>query len=86
MNLIDLQYDIETKVLHTVFIPIMAVWDESKLLRSFLILRSHNTRHKSLKQTPFLSNFLEKSLGLLVTQVFSLKCPFSLPNVEPRVF
>ena len=79
MNLIDLQYDIETKVLHTVFIPIMAVWDESNLL-------IHNTRHKSLKQTPFLSNFLEKSLGLLVTQVFSPKCPFSLPNVEPRVF
>ena len=45
-----------------------------------------NTRHKSLKQTPFLSNFLEKSWHFYFTLFSSPKCAFSLPNVEPRVF
>ena len=47
---------------------------------------SYNTRHKSLKLTPFLVNFLENSWDLLITLFFSVKYAFSLPNVEPRVF
>ena len=46
----------------------------------------YNTRHKSLKQTPFLSNFLEQSWDFYFTLFSPLKCAFSLPNVEPRVF
>ena len=48
--------------------------------------RASNTRHKSLKQTLFLSNFLEKSWDLYFTLFSPLKCAFSLPNVEPHVF
>ena len=47
---------------------------------------SYNTRHKSLKQTLFLSNFLENSWDLYFTLFFSLTCAFSLPNVEPAYF
>ena len=47
---------------------------------------TYNTRHKSLKQTPFLSNFLEKSWDFYFTLFSPPKCAFSLPNVEPRVF
>ena len=48
--------------------------------------RASNTRHKSLKQTLFLSDFLEKSWDLYFTLFSPLKCAFSLPNVEPHVF
>ena len=44
--------------------------------------RASNTRHKSLKQTLFLSDFLD----LYFTLFSPLKCAFSLPNVEPHVF
>ena len=47
---------------------------------------TYNPRQKSLKQTPLLLNFLEKSWDLLLTNLFSLWCALSLPNVEPRVF
>ena len=39
-----------------------------------------------LKQTPFLLNFLENFLHLLFSPLFSVKCPLSFRNVEPRVF
>ena len=39
-----------------------------------------NTRHKSLKQTPFLLNFLENFLHLLFAPLFSVKCTPPLPQ------
>ena len=47
---------------------------------------NYNPRQKSLKQTPLVLNFLENSWDLLLTNLFSLYCALSLPNVEPRVF
>ena len=58
----------------------------SKTTTKVCYRRASNTRHKSLKQTLFLSNFLEKSWDLYFTLFSPLKCAFSLPNVEPHVF
>ena len=45
------------------------------------VKRSDNTRYKTLKQTPFLLNFLENFLQTLFTPVFS-NVPVSFPNVK----
>ena len=47
---------------------------------------TYNTRHKSLKQTPFDPNFLENFLHPLFALLFSLKCGPFFPNVELHVF
>ena len=41
---------------------------------------TYNTRHKSLKQTPFVLNFLEHFLHSLFALLFSLKCAPFLPQ------
>ena len=40
----------------------------------------YNTRHKSLKQTPFVLNFVEHFLHSLFALLFSLKCAPLLPQ------
>ena len=45
-----------------------------------LWLESCNTRHKSLKQEPFVLNFLQNFLHSRFTPLFSLKCAALLPQ------
>ena len=46
----------------------------------------YNTRHKSLKQEPFVLNFLQISYIHSWHLCSHLNLPLSFPNVEPRVF
>ena len=47
---------------------------------------SYNTRHKSLKQKPFVLNFLRISYIHSSHLCSQSNVPLSFPNVEPRVF
>ena len=51
-----------------------------------LWLESCNTRHKSLKQEPFVLNFLQISYIHASHLCSHSNVPLSFPNVEPRVF
>ena len=51
----------------------MSPWTKTVTISS--LPTKYSTRHKSLKQTPFLLNFLENFLHSLFTALFSLKCP-----------
>ena len=47
---------------------------------------TYNTRHKSLKQEPFVLNFLQISYIHSSHLCSHSNVPLSFPNVEPRVF
>ena len=47
---------------------------------------AYNTRHKSLKQEPFVLNFLQISYIYASHLCFHSNVPLSFPNVEPSVF
>ena len=65
-------------------VPKNSPWSESVIISS--LPTKYNTRHKSLKQEPFVLNFLQISYIHSWHLRSHLNLPLSFPNVEPRVF
>ena len=88
-------------IYHTVFLFNFTLWRRKKHVSSLdgpknspwsepVIISSpptkYNTRHKSLKQRPFVLNFLRISFIHSWHLCSQLNVPLSFPNVEPRIF
>ena len=65
-------------------VPINSPWSESVIISS--LPTKYNTRHKSLKQEPFVLNFLQISYIHSWHLRSHLHLPLSFRNVEPGVF
>ena len=65
-------------------VPINSPWSESVIISS--LPTKYNTRHKSLKQEPFVLNFLQISYIHSSHLCSHSNVPLSFPNVEPRIF
>ena len=65
-------------------VPKNSPWSESVIISS--LPTKYNTRHKSLKQEPFVLNFLQISYIHSRHLRFHSNVPLSFPNVEPRIF
>ena len=65
-------------------VPKNSPWSEPVIISS--LPTKYNTRHKSLKQEPFVLNFLQISYIHASHLCSHSNVPLSFPNVEPSVF
>ena len=79
-----LLYVHEKKSISSINGPKKSLWSEPVIISS--LPTKYNTRHKSLKQEPFVLNFIQISYIHTSHLCSHSNMPLSFPNVEPSVF